>query len=109
MAALRPVYSIQVFSLAPALTDQSYTVPDGARIILRDMDARDESATAGDQIAVYNAAGGILWTAKYHAADDPWHYQWTGRQVYNPGEIIRVHVFAGAWSIQGSGYELTLT
>lgn len=107
--ALRPVYSIQIVSLAPALTSQTVTVPDGSRIIMRDVDARAESGATNDELAVYNAAGGILWAAKVFAGGDPFVYQWRGRQVYNPGEGIQIKVFQGTWSIQISGYELSLT
>lgn len=107
--AIRPVYSVQILCVAPALPSQTVTVPDDVRIIVRDIDARAESGATGDEIAVYNAAGGILWPAKVFAGADPFHYQWSGRQVYNPGDELRVVVFAGTWSVAISGYELSLT
>ena len=105
----RPVYSIQIMSLAPALTNNTVVVPSGVRIIVRDIDSFCESGGTGFQFSFQNAAGGNLWAPVQNSFPAIGNWQWRGRQVYNPGESINIHVFSGAWSIQMSGYELTLT
>ena len=105
----RPVYSITIVDLAPALANNYVVVPDGVRIILRDVDAYEESGTNGTVMSVQNAAGGNLVVFQRTAATPTGPWQWRGRQVYNPGESINFHVFSGTWSVMASGYELTLT
>lgn len=103
----RPVYSIQIMSLAPALANNIVTVPDGARIIVRDLDAIELSGVTSSAVQFYNAAGGVLW-ASSRSASGIWQVAWRGRQVFNPGQSIRFQVVSGTWNVQISGYELTL-
>lgn len=106
--ASRPVYSIQILSLAPALPVNTVVVPAGARIILRDVDAVEVSGTVDALLVVKNAAGGYLWAANRFDAPSNYNAQWRGRQVFNPGESIVVQVVSGTWEIQMSGYELAV-
>lgn len=104
----RPVYSIQIVSLSPIVGPRSTTVvPDGVKIIVRDVDIWNASGVAGDSFGFQSAASGYLWLVK-RAAADVGTYQWRGRQVFNPGESIVFEVFSGTWAVQASGYELTL-
>lgn len=107
--ALRPVYSIQIFSLAPALPSQAVTVPGDARIIVRDIDAFEQSGAPSVALEILNAAGGLLWNVVTSSPWTPVNFQWRGRQVYNPGQTITLKVTGGAWAVQISGYELSLT
>lgn len=95
-------------SLAPALTINTVTVPDDVRLVVRDIDAVEVSGTANSTLVVYNAAGGLLWTADRLAAAGNFNAAWRGRQVYTPGQLIKVQVVSGTWEIQISGYELSL-
>lgn len=98
-----------MISVAPALPNNFVTVPTGVRIVLRDIDAHEESGVAGTVMALQSPAGGNLWVAQRVLASDSGNAQWRGRQVFNPGESFNFHVFSGTWSLQASGYELTLT
>lgn len=106
--ALRPVYSIQIMSLAPALTINTEVVPTGSRIIVRDIDVVEVGGIANAVIVVRNAAAGLLWAVDRGAATGNFVAQWRGRQVFNPGDSIVVQVVSGTWDIQMSGYELTV-
>lgn len=107
--ALRPVYSVQIMALAPALPVNTVVVPDGSVLVIRDIDLREESGTTAATSYLQNAAGGILaiWANSTENAERG--FSWRGRQVFNPGESIVFHVVSGTWSIQMSGYELTST
>lgn len=96
-------------SLAPALPINTVVVPDGVRIILRDIDAVEISGTENALLVVLNAASGYLWAADRFSEPSNFNAQWRGRQVYNPGESIVAQVISGTWVIQMSGYELSLT
>lgn len=104
----RAVYSVQLMSLAPVLPSQTVVVPDNVKIIVRDVDVYENSGNVNAELVVDSAAGGTLWAALWvtHPLYSGW--QWRGRQVYNPGESIRVQSLVGSWSLQMSGYELTL-
>ena len=106
--ALRPVYSVQIMALTPALPLNTVVVPADSRIIVRDIDAFCESGGTGFQFSFENAAGGNLWAPVQNAFPAIGNWQWRGRQVFNPGESITIKVFSGTWSIQMSGYELSL-
>ena len=107
--AFRQVYSIQILSLAPALPLNTVVVPDGVRIIVRDVDAVNVSGSTGDQLIFWNAAGGAIFSVRQAHEINGLNWQWQGRQVFNPGENIIFQVVSGTWDIQASGYELTLT
>lgn len=106
---IRSVYSIQIMSLAPALPVNTIEVPDGSRIIVRDIDAVEISGTVDALLVVLNAAGGYLWAANRFTEPSNYNAQWRGRQVYNPGQSIVAQVVSGTWEIQMSGYQLSLT
>jgi len=107
--ALRAVYSVQLMALAPALPVNTVVVPDGSRLILRDVDATEQSGATDAVAYVANAASGVLWWLETTHQPIGTSFQWRGRQVFNPGESIVFHVLSGTWGIQMSGYQLTLT
>lgn len=104
----RSVYSVQILSLSPALPSQTVTVPDGVRLIVRDIDACEIGGTLPAILLVRQAATGVFWGAQRMVASQLYVAQWQGRQVFNPGETLSVQVVSGSWDIQISGYELTL-
>ena len=107
--ALRAVYSVQIASLFPALPSQSYTVPDGVKWVVRDIDAAAAAGSGLAQLLIHNAASGVLVNFQATPGSVGVSAQWQGRQVFNPGEFLEVSVASGTWSVQISGYELTLT
>jgi hypothetical protein len=95
--------------VAPALPTNTVTVPDGSRIILRDVDLWDASGGGGNIFQVFSAAGGVLFAVETDNTVNGRRFQWSGRQVYNPGESIEFQPLVGTWDVQASGYQLTLT
>jgi hypothetical protein len=107
--ALRPVYSIQIMALSPCLPVNTVVVPDGSRIIVRDLDVTERTGATGEQLAFENAATGFIWLLSSTPGVGVNSFAWRGRQVFNPGESITVRVISGTWDAQMSGYELSLT
>ena len=107
--ALRAVYSVQIMCLAPMLPSNTVVVPDGVRMIIRDVDAVEVGGSTPAQLVWQGPAGNQLWWATRSAAGAAEFFQWRGRQVFNPGESVIFSVVSGTWDIQVSGYELTLT
>lgn len=104
--ALRPVYSVQLIAVAPALANNFITVPDGSVIVLRDIDAHEVGGTTGGQLAVDGPAGNTLFVFTRTSGTVPQNFQWVGRQVFNAGESFNFRVVSGTWDVQASGYLL---
>lgn len=103
-----PVYSINIQRISVTTTVHSFVVPDGFRYILRDLDCvlrtvaypqALELSLSGPLYVLYHA-----WTS---SADD-FHWQWQGRQVFNPGDTVQLQMTAGAADLYLSGYQLSL-
>jgi hypothetical protein len=106
---LRPVYSVQIMSVTPALPLNTVVVPDGSRIIVRDVDAIEVSGGGTGACQLLSASGGVLWVFQRGSTLNSAVGQWRGRQVFNPGQSITFQVVSGTWDVQISGYQLTLT
>jgi hypothetical protein len=106
--ALRPVYSVQIMALAPALPHNFVTVPDGVRIIVRDIDAVELTGGGAGACQFVGPATNVIWAFQRGATLNTAVGQWRGRQVFNPGESFDFQAVSGTWDVQISGYELTL-
>lgn len=105
----RSVYSVQLLCVAPLLPATFVECPSGVKIVLRDIDVREESGGAPTTLLVNGPAGGSFWAAQRTTAGELGFFQWRGRQVVNPGESVEFIPLSGTWSVWASGYELTLT
>lgn len=103
-----PVYSTQFIARAGLNVNVGYTVPAGYRAVLRDVDVACATGSGDTRIFfLENPQGGLVWVAIANP-ESYVSFQWRGRQVYNPGEIITFNPAEGAWDVMGSGYLLTL-
>jgi hypothetical protein len=106
--ALRPLYSIQIISVAPCLPLSQVVVPDGSVIVLRDVDVVEASGGGAGIFQILSASGGIMWSVQRGAGIAGAVFQWRGRQVFHAGEVITFQVVSGVWDVQASGYELSV-
>ena len=102
-----PPYSTQLFSESPLIGGHGFTVPDGAVIVLRDMDVWEASATGSTSFTVGNASGGLLWAVEGGTTFATRYFQWRGRQVFIGGQFVEFNFAGGTWEVQASGYVLT--
>lgn len=82
-----------------------YTVPDGKRAVLRDIDL---IATGGGttQISFRNETTGealVIFTGLAELES----IAWRGRQVFYAGEVMGYYIVSGGWFLTGSGYLLS--
>lgn len=107
----RDVYSLRIYAAADLLASTGEVgpvVPAGFVYVVRDIDVRENLATAGAYIFVKNPVGGILWIHQVDATVNGSVGQWRGRQVYAEGEQVGFQVSSGDWAVTCSGYQLTL-
>lgn len=102
------LYSTQFIARAGLNVNVGYTVPEGYRAVLRQVDVACATG-AGDNRLFFleNPQGGIIWIAEANP-EEYFSDQWQGRQVFNPGDIMTFNPAEGAWDVMGSGYLLTL-
>lgn len=83
-------------------------VADGFRAIARDLDGYLTANTLDNAtLTLHNSAGGVLYTVEATAGSSQ-VVRWTGRQVYDEGEVINLLVSDGLADYALSGYLLTL-
>jgi hypothetical protein len=101
-----PVYSVRLFEALRLSGNLGYTCPAGVATVLRDVDATVYGNSGTAQFYVGGAVGQFIWLIEAGAGAAE-SYQWRGRQVFNPGDIITFSA-GGMWDITASGYHLTL-
>lgn len=107
------VYSTQLFSavalgLADTLLD---TVPAGHVWVIRHMTAvyAADPSVALDGFEVHTGAGATIWSVGSLGVVGGQTYDYSGRQVFNPGDGIYFNSSDDAnWQLLGSGYDLAL-
>jgi hypothetical protein len=109
---VRPIYSTLLFAgTVPAGTNHPlYTVPDGYRCVVRDIQAStsDSIALAPENLTITQyTTGGIIvrWSSPY--LDFGRTYSWSGRVVCGAEEEILSTVINASWNMVMSGYLLT--
>jgi hypothetical protein len=87
-----------------------YTVPSGFVAVVRDMiliqNGTSFNALVG--VSVYTGTGVQVWQQIHPDALSSTTYHWQGRKVMNAGDQLKAFANDPAWSIDVSGYLLTL-
>lgn len=108
---MQNVYSLRIFAHA-SLTSSAGTVgpivPSGFVYVLRDVDAFENTSSAGAFFDVKNPLGGNLVQFQTGSAPVTQYHAWRGRQVFSEGEQVGFLAVNGQWAIMASGYQLTL-
>lgn len=107
-----PVFSQRFFQARNLSGGSNYTVPDGFRAVVRDIDVFDGSVT-GDNVfqAISDALGQTFafWRSPLTGGSlnaGSW-FGWRGRQVFFPDDTITFFADSGL-DVTVSGYLLTL-
>jgi hypothetical protein len=102
------VYSTRFFVQEALVGNLGYTVPDGYRAVLRDVDGFIDAYSGLTALAIDGVGGATI--AYWSVASGTFQtIQWRGRQVFNPGDIIGfLQTGADPVSVSASGYLLTL-
>jgi hypothetical protein len=103
------VYSTQLLAVKASTVDATYTVPEGFRLVLRDIDGEIEGQIdSAGSLTLLGALGQQL--AYWPCPEGPNVYlSWRGRQVFNPGQTFSLLISGDtAFDAQASGYLLTL-
>lgn len=103
----RPVYSTDFLDLHASELGIGYTVPDGYKAIVRDIDVFF-TALAVINLNIIGPSGGTFAYFSYIPTEAAFQ-SWRGRQVFNAGDTFGVTgtVDAGSFDIRVSGYLLT--
>jgi|SRR5580658_3508127 hypothetical protein len=111
----RPVYSTLFIQATGLLGFAVYTVPSGFTAVVRDFDGYGNNTDPTTIVYLVDVTRGFgSWYGQALTLDDvgsPTHYQWSGRQVFHPGDEFAVRVTAdvsAAVDVRVSGYLLTL-
>lgn len=99
------VYSTRLIE-AHATSAETYTVPAGYRLVVRDADCFYPGGL-GQSAQLEGPAGQIFAYFPFAAAVNGVLSSWRGRQVFEPGETI-TFASTAAMDITVSGYLLTL-
>jgi hypothetical protein len=102
----RPVYSTEFFAIAGLSGTHTYIVPAGFIAILRDVDAYANVTVASRELHLIGDHGQTIWWQSW-GTEDQFAAQWHGRQVIEPGGIIRA-VTSDLIDVSASGYLLSL-
>jgi hypothetical protein len=103
-----PVYSTRLFEALALTTNVGYTVPAGVRAVLRDVDIFIGAHGTETAFAILGGMGQVIWYVDVASATTGQSFQWRGRQVFNPGDIISFVASANGVDVSASGYLLTL-
>ncbi|MBA0087124.1 MAG: hypothetical protein HRJ53_19240 [Acidobacteria bacterium Pan2503] len=103
-----PVYSTVFIALQGLLGNFDYTVPNGYVAVLRDVDIYASNLGPLNTVVriIDPNTGGTVWFHDYGATSSGWA-QWSGRQVFPEGEVIRAHVDNDPADVRACGYLLT--
>ncbi len=106
--AVTPVYSQRFIEALNLVGAMDYTVPAGFRAVFKCIDVVDKTGVLG---TVFQAGGAIgqtwaLWTTQGLAG--PGSFQWTGSQVFFPGDVVSMNVSGDPCDVTASGFLLTL-
>jgi hypothetical protein len=101
------VYSTRFFTHALLSGAVSYEVPAGFLAVLRDVIFASTGGDASTCVLIGPSAQQLLVASSSGSADEP-AFTWSGRQVWNAGEVIGVEAFDPGWNIMVSGYLLSL-
>jgi hypothetical protein len=107
----RDVYSIRMIGEASLDSSSGLigpVVPDGLVYVVRDIDAWELTGAGSTGLEITNALGGPLLFWQGGTTVPTRLFAWRGRQVYGEGEQVGAIVTGGQWSLQVSGYQLTL-
>ena len=102
-----PVYSTRIFAALALEGSQTFTCPAGYRTVLRDVDLWMYNNADTDFFYVAGSEDQNIWAIVADAGVFG-AYQWRGRQVFNPGELIIFSNAGGFVDVTASGYLLTL-
>lgn len=104
------VYSRQFYAdqITAGGTAPLATVPAGVVWVLRDITLGNlETTDTGAVSITVVAAGAPASVARWATIPDSAAVYWTGRQVLNAGDLLRVYNNSGLMSVLISGYELS--
>lgn len=101
------VYSTRLYAALDLHGNEGYTVPGGYVCVLRDVDIFSYSSGSESGFALEGDLGQVIWYVLV-PPDTTQSYQWRGRQVFNPGDIITFNASAGSFDVTASGYLLYL-
>lgn len=107
----RPVYSSRFIQQRGLSSSTSFAVPSGFIAVVRDLDAYCDATLGFADLFLEGATGqAIAWHHWDATTQD--QFQWRGRQVYEPGELIVVTASTGIGvgvDVTVCGYLLTLS
>jgi hypothetical protein len=102
------VYSNRLFQALALMASASFTVPAGFKAVLRDVDVFVYGSTTGQAFSIVGPIGQIIWNLNIGGpSNGSWH-QWSGRQVFGPGEQVFFEATAPGTDVTASGYLLQL-
>lgn len=104
----RPIYSTQLLCVAPALPTNFVTCPTGVVMVLRDIDAVEQTRAGNTICEIQSPAGGDMVIFHGGTTIETCNFNWRGRQVLVGGESFNVKPSVGTWSVWVSGYLLTV-
>jgi hypothetical protein len=101
------VYSISLFAGTVSSTGHDYTVPDGYRVVLRQLTVAKNTDALPISIVVARTSPSncVLLQLLIAALDDPPWHEWQGRIVLNAGDVIHIGTDA-LCDVSLSGYQL---
>lgn len=103
------VYSVRLFAgqITTSLSSL-YTVPANAVVVVRDVELYNNSGASDHADVAINVSGGTLTQVIGTASiANGVSFQWKGRIVLAPADIIQAFTGAGNWLCYISGYNFT--
>ena len=83
-------------------------MPAGFVYVVRDIDALEQTGTAGATMVLVGQTGAFIWLAGGLTGPAVGNWAFRGRQVYAEGEQVAVKSTLGTWAVSVSGYQLSL-
>lgn len=107
-----PLFSELLFEGAalPAGVTLSAHVPAGFRWVVREVDSHSKLPfwEARDGFSVVDTLGASITGVGTADGLGDTYYHWSGRQIVDAGDQLRIFTFDDGWSIRISGYVLTV-
>jgi hypothetical protein len=100
------LYSVRFFAEVGLNGTRAYAVQAGFRAVVRDIDVYASAGFSPKHARFFNSAGGTIKLFQVDP-DTAISSQWTGRQVFEAGELIAVTT-DGPMDVTVSGYLLTV-
>jgi hypothetical protein len=104
--ALRPVYSVLLYSSPGLIGTAGWTTVTGAVTVVRDIEAYEMTSKSGALLALGAPGGGTLVVWQAGGTFPTSKFQWQGRIVLPQNFFFGLNAISGTWTVIISGYEL---